>query len=113
MEAAEARLLARAGRVRDSAGLTVAQRRANLAGTFAVRGAAPPGALLVVVDDVVTSGTTLTAAAGVLAATRPDGDTPVLGAVVAATPRPVLPRVPAAPPAIPSRGARTGPRRPG
>ncbi|MGY1717356.1 ComF family protein [Geodermatophilus sp. SYSU D01106] len=113
VEAAEARLLARAGRVRDSAGLTVAQRRANLAGTFAVRGAAPPGALLVVVDDVVTSGTTLTAAAGVLAATRPDGDTPVLGAVVAATPRPVLPRVPAAPPAIPSRGARTGPRRPG
>jgi orotate phosphoribosyltransferase len=38
----------------------------------------------VLVDDVVTSGATLTEAASVL---RPAGDTPVLGAVVAATPR--------------------------
>jgi predicted amidophosphoribosyltransferase len=90
VDAGEARLLSRTGRVRDSAGLTVAQRRANLAGTFAVRPAAvPPGALLVVVDDVVTSGATLTLAAAALAATRHDGDTPVLAAVVAATPRPV------------------------
>ena len=38
--AAEARLLRRRGRVRDSAGLSAAQRRANLAGTFAARSGA-------------------------------------------------------------------------
>lgn len=84
------RLLRRRGRVRDSAELSVAQRRANLAGTFAlapgVRGAGH-GELLVLVDDVVTSGATLTEAAAVLAPLeRPDGP-PVLAAVVAATPR--------------------------
>ena len=90
VDAAPARLLARSGRVLDSAGLSVAQRRANLAGTFAARTAAvPPRAVLVVVDDVVTSGATLTAAAGVLTRARPDAGTPVLAAVVAATPRPV------------------------
>jgi predicted amidophosphoribosyltransferase len=89
VDAGCARLLTRAGRVRDSAGLSVAQRRANLAGTFAVRpGALPAGALLVVVDDVVTSGATLTEAAAVVRATRRDDDAPVLAAVVAATPRP-------------------------
>ncbi|MFC4695160.1 ComF family protein [Geodermatophilus arenarius] len=93
------RLLTRTGRVRDSAGLSVAQRRANLAGTFAVRPVRlPTGAVLVVVDDVVTSGATLTEAAAALAATRPDGDTPVLAAVVAATPRPGPRPVRAAPP---------------
>jgi predicted amidophosphoribosyltransferase len=81
--AAEARLLVRRGRVRDSAGLGAAQRRANLAGTFVRAAAPPPGALLVVVDDVVTSGATLTEAAAALAA----DDAPVLAAVVAATPR--------------------------
>ncbi len=81
-------LLARTGRVRDSAGLSVAERRANLAGTFLRRpGAAPRGALVVLVDDVLTSGATLTEAAAALTVTRPDGDAPVLAAVVAATPR--------------------------
>jgi predicted amidophosphoribosyltransferase len=81
------RLLRRRGRVRDSAGLSAVQRRANLAGTFALAGGVPAGAVLVLVDDVVSSGATLTEAAAVLdAAARPD-DLPVLAAVVAATPR--------------------------
>jgi predicted amidophosphoribosyltransferase len=84
LPAAEARLLRRRGRVRDSAGLSAAQRRANLAGTFERSSAPPPGgALVVLVDDVVTTGATLTEAAAVLAADGP----PVLAAVVAATPR--------------------------
>ncbi|MGY1670177.1 ComF family protein [Geodermatophilus sp. SYSU D00710] len=100
VDARPARLLARTGRVRDSAGLDVAQRRANLAGTFTARaGAVPPGSLLVVVDDVVTSGATLTEAAVTLAATRPDGAAPVLAAVVAATPRPGPGAVPVPAPA--------------
>ncbi len=100
VEAAGTRLLRRTGRVRDSAGLGAAQRRANLAGTFAARAAAlPAGALLVVVDDVVTSGATLTEAAAALAATRTGGDTPVLAAVVAATPRPGTAALPVPPPA--------------
>jgi predicted amidophosphoribosyltransferase len=85
--AAEARLLRRRGRMRDSAGLTAAQRRANLAGTFAPAGAAPSRGLLVLVDDVVTSGATLTEAADVISRTRSVNATPVLAAVVAATPR--------------------------
>jgi predicted amidophosphoribosyltransferase len=85
--AGEARLLRRRGRLRDSAGLSADQRRANLAGTFVAARHGPPRALLVVVDDVVTSGATLTEAAAALAAgARPDGP-PVLAAVVAATPR--------------------------
>ncbi|SFD95679.1 ComF family protein [Blastococcus tunisiensis] len=90
LPAREARLLRRRGRVRDSAGLSVAQRRANLAGTFRLADAVPvpgPRALMVVVDDVVTTGATLTEAAAVLAAARPAGAPPVLAAVVAATPR--------------------------
>ena len=85
--ASEARLLRRRGRARDSASLSAAQRRANLAGTFVPRRRpVQPEAVLVLVDDVVTSGATLTEAAAVLASVRPDGP-PVLAAVVAATPR--------------------------
>jgi predicted amidophosphoribosyltransferase len=88
MVAEEARLLRRRGRVRDSAGLSAAVRRVNLAGTFVAR-AGPGEGLLVLVDDVVTSGATLTEAAATLAAGgSPDGP-PVLAAVVAATPRAV------------------------
>jgi predicted amidophosphoribosyltransferase len=83
----EARLLRRQGRVRDSAGLSAEERRANLGGTFALRGGAVAGAVLVLVDDVVTTGATLTEAAAVLAAGRRTDDVPVLAAVVAATPR--------------------------
>jgi predicted amidophosphoribosyltransferase len=89
--AGEARLLRRRGRVRDSAGLSAAARRANLAGSFerVPQGSVRPysGALLVLVDDVVTSGATLTEAAAALSAGRRRGDVPVLAAVVAATPR--------------------------
>jgi predicted amidophosphoribosyltransferase len=88
--AEEARLLRRRGRLRDSADLSAAQRRANLTGTF-VAGRRSAGGLLVLVDDVVSSGATLTEAAATLAAMRAvgvaPGDPPVLAAVVAATPR--------------------------
>jgi predicted amidophosphoribosyltransferase len=84
----EARLLRRRGRVRDSAGLSAGERRANLAGSFAPAPATvPPDAVLVLVDDVVTSGATLTEAAAVLGAGRRPDAVPVLAAVVAATPR--------------------------
>jgi predicted amidophosphoribosyltransferase len=82
-------LLRRTGRLRDSAGLSVAERRANLSGTFAlVPGVFPvrDGAVVVLVDDVVTTGATLTEAAAVLRAGAADA-APVLAAVVAATPR--------------------------
>ncbi|MGY1604149.1 ComF family protein [Geodermatophilus sp. SYSU D00815] len=85
--AAETRLLRRRGRVRDSAGLAVAQRRANLAGSFELAVRPPVGAPVVLVDDVVTSGATLTEAASVLGRVRTVNATPVLAAVVAATPR--------------------------
>ena len=89
LAAGEARLLRRRGRVRDSAGLSAAARRANLAGSFELEADVlpDPGALLVLVDDVVTSGATLTEAAAALSAGRRPGDPPVLAAVVAATPR--------------------------
>jgi len=89
--ATEARLLRRRGRVRDSAGLSVAQRRVNLAGTFVPAGAAPSRGLLVLVDDVVTSGATLTEAAAVLGPAAGREGFPVLAAVVAATPRRAVP----------------------
>jgi predicted amidophosphoribosyltransferase len=83
----EARLLRRSGRVRDSAGLSAAARRANLAGTFRRQDPPVQSGLLVLVDDVVTSGATLTEAAAALSAGGRAGDPPVLAAVVAATPR--------------------------
>ncbi len=87
IDAGLVRLLRRRGRVRDSADLTVAQRRANLAGSFVVApGRLPAGAQLVVVDDVVTSGATLTEVAGVLGKAFPAAPV-VLAAVVAATPK--------------------------
>ncbi|GAA3153808.1 hypothetical protein GCM10010531_01000 [Blastococcus jejuensis] len=89
LDARTTRLLRRRGRVRDSAELSAAARRANLAGSFVVdirRAGVPRGALLVVVDDVVTSGATLTEAAGALTRVV-EGPEPVLAAVVAATPK--------------------------
>ena len=83
-------LLRRRGRVRDSSGLSAAQRRANLAGTFVLDPSArdlPRGALLVLVDDVVTTGATVTEAAGALAPEAAAGARTVVAAVVAATPR--------------------------
>jgi hypothetical protein len=104
----EARLLRRSGRAADSAGLSAAQRRVNLAGTFALRDGVrelPDGAVLVVVDDVVTSGATLTEAATVLAPAAGPAGPPVLAAVVAATPR----RPPARAPQHVPPGRRGGP----
>lgn len=89
LDARATRLLRRRGRGRDSAGLSVAARRANLVGSFAVDprpGAVLRGSLVVVVDDVVTSGATLTEAAGALAGVV-ESSAPVLAAVVAATPK--------------------------
>jgi predicted amidophosphoribosyltransferase len=83
----EGRLLRRRGRIRDSAGLSADERRANLSGSFVPRAGGAAGAVLVLVDDVVTSGATLTEAAAVLGRDRRTGDVPVLAAVVAATPR--------------------------
>jgi predicted amidophosphoribosyltransferase len=106
------RLLGRVGgrRIRDSAGLDAAQRRANLAGRFRVLplpAGLPPGSRLVLVDDVVTSGATLTEAARALRSgpgrPRPWADTPVLAAVVAATPRRI-----SQPLSVVARGALTG-----
>jgi predicted amidophosphoribosyltransferase len=88
--ASEVRLLRRRGRARDSAGLSAAQRRANLSGTFersTARARIPDGTLLVVVDDVVTTGATLTEAVAVLDGGGPRTGVPLLAAVVAATPR--------------------------
>jgi predicted amidophosphoribosyltransferase len=90
LAADEARLLGRRGRLRDSAGLSAAQRRANLADTFVADPAAcrrPAEGPVVLVDDVVTSGATLTEAAGALVAAGAEDRLPVLAAVVAATPR--------------------------
>ena len=82
------RLLGRRGRVRDSAGLDARQRRANLAGTFVLREPVRRGSgLRVVVDDVVSSGASVTEAAAVLVPAARRHDTPVVAAVVAATPR--------------------------
>ncbi|MDT0343041.1 ComF family protein [Streptomyces litchfieldiae] len=69
--------------VADQAGLTAAERRANLAGALAVRpGALRPGDPVLLVDDLVTTGASLTEAARAVTAA---GGT-VLGAAVVAGP---------------------------
>ncbi len=71
-------------RTRDSAGLGLAARRANLSGAFAA--IRPPGGAVstaLVVDDVVTTGATLTEAS---AALQRAGWSVVGAAVIAATP---------------------------
>lgn len=73
--------------VADSAGLTAAQRLANLSGALAVRPAATvrlAGATVLLVDDLITTGATLAEAATTL---RRAGVEPAGAAVVAATAR--------------------------
>jgi predicted amidophosphoribosyltransferase len=106
LQATGARLLSRRGRVRDSAGLSVGQRRSNLAGSFGLRGPVQAASLLVIVDDVVTTGATLTVAAEVLAAGRSAAAPSVLAAVVAATPRRVGGNFSRADRAVVPRGVR-------
>jgi ComF family protein len=62
-----ASLLARSGRSRRQRGLSLPERRRNVAGAFRARGAAPH-ARVVLVDDVYTSGSTASAAASALRA---------------------------------------------
>jgi len=73
--------------VRDSVGLTAADRADNLAGALAVRDDLGPclrGRTVVIIDDVVTTGATLTEAARAL---RAVGATVPCAAVIAATRR--------------------------
>ncbi len=71
-----------AGRVRDSAGLSTAQRAANLAGRMIAAPATPRFAVLIV-DDIVTTGATLAEASRALQA----AGWPVRGAAVIAATR--------------------------
>jgi predicted amidophosphoribosyltransferase len=84
------RLLSHGRRVQDQAGLSAADRHANLAGSLRATGVRPaPGTLVVIVDDLVTTGASLTEAARALRAAK----IPVLGAAtVAATVRSHLDR---------------------
>jgi len=69
-------------------GLSVAGRRANVAGSFAAMRGALAGRRVLLLDDVATTGATLTEAAGVLR--RDSGAKRVLLAAVAGTPAAVL-----------------------
>lgn len=71
--------------VHDSAGLSVAARRTNLAMAFVAAPPPSPGTCAVVVDDIVTTGATTAEAARAL---RAAGWQVAAAAVVAATPRP-------------------------
>ncbi|OIV37569.1 hypothetical protein BIV57_10210 [Mangrovactinospora gilvigrisea] len=85
---AVAAALHHARRVADQSELGAAERRRNVDGAFAVRGARgarvlPPGAPVVLVDDLVTTGATLREAARAVAA---GGGKVLAAAVVAAVP---------------------------
>jgi predicted amidophosphoribosyltransferase len=96
--------------VRDSTGLDVVQRRANLHDAMAAR-RPPPGVAAIVVDDIVTTGATVSEAVRALRA----ADWLVLGAaVVAATPRlhPAQPRGPVLGAAVVAATPRLHPAQP-
>lgn len=87
MDATVVAALRHTRRVRDSAGLTSAQRAANLADAFVARpnrAAALAGAPVVLVDDLVTTGVTLAECA---AALRRQGGNTLACATIAATQR--------------------------
>ncbi|MGJ3507083.1 ComF family protein [Enemella sp. A6] len=77
------RALAGHGRLRDQAGLGVADRQRNVAGAFGLCGSVREGRVLLV-DDIVTTGATLAEAHRVLTAA---GVPVVAAAVIADTPR--------------------------
>lgn len=64
----DGRSLARPRETRPQVGLSIAERRSNVAGVFAVRQPMPAGQRLLLVDDVMTTGATLDAAAQALRA---------------------------------------------
>jgi predicted amidophosphoribosyltransferase len=85
-------LLRHARPVADQAGLTAAERAANLAGALLARpgsATAVGGSALVLVDDVLTTGATLAEAARALGAVG----CPVTGAVVVAAVEHPVPRM--------------------
>ena len=67
---------------RDQAGLTAAERRANLTGALAC--VEPPGGRVIIVDDIITTGATLAEAARALSEA---GVSAVRAAAIAATSR--------------------------
>ena len=79
--------------VRDSAGLSTAERAANLDSAMRARPPRRAGRAAIVVDDIVTTGATLREAARAL---RAAGWTVIGAAVVAATPRRTPPGSPRA-----------------
>ena len=82
------RVLARARATAPQTGLTLAARRANVAGSFAARPHALAGRRVLLLDDVATTGATLAEAARTLR--RESGAKRIALAAVAGTPAPVL-----------------------